>query len=115
MEFVEKTIHIGKTSFPYIPGFFSFREGEATIRAYKKLNHKPDLLMINACGTTHPANAGFTSHIGVILDKPTIGITKRIFCGRAKMPQKEKKPSHCIMKEHKKVGSLKYCPKQNQS
>ncbi|APH39807.1 hypothetical protein BHR79_10185 [Methanohalophilus halophilus] len=46
--------------------------------------------MINACGITHPANAGFASHIGVVLDKPTIGITKRIFCGRAKIPQKEK-------------------------
>ncbi|ATU09049.1 hypothetical protein BKM01_09885 [Methanohalophilus portucalensis] len=88
MEFVERTVHIGKISFPYISGFFSFREGEGTIRAYQKLSHKPDLLMINACGTTHPANAGFASHIGVVLDKPTIGITKRIFCGRAKIPQK---------------------------
>jgi deoxyribonuclease V len=70
-------------------GVFSFREGEGTIRAYQKLTHKPDLLMINACGITHPANAGFTSHIGVFLNKPTIGITKRIFCGRAKIPQKE--------------------------
>nr|WP_281033905.1 endonuclease V [Methanohalophilus mahii] len=89
MEFVERTFHIGKISFPYIPGYFSFREGEGTIRAYQKLSNKPDLLMINACGVTHPANAGFASHIGVVLDKPTIGITKRMFCGRAKIPQKE--------------------------
>ncbi len=114
MEFVERTVHIGKISFPYISGFFSFREGEGTIRAYQKLSHKPDLLMINACGTTHPANAGFASHIGVVLDKPTIGITKRIFAVGQKYHKKEMKPSHYIMEENKKAGSLKYCPKQNQ-
>lgn len=110
MEFVERTVNIGKISFPYISGFFSFREGEGIIRAYQKLSHKPDLLMINACGTTHPANAGFASHIGVVLDKPTIGITKRSFCGRAKIPQKGKEAQPLYHGRKQKGWLLKVLP-----
>ncbi|RMG72480.1 MAG: endonuclease V, partial [Nitrospirae bacterium] len=43
LEPIEETYHVGKTTFPYIPGYLSFREGPAIIEAVKKLKHLPDV------------------------------------------------------------------------
>lgn len=87
LEIVEKVHIIQSVSFPYIPTFLSFREGPAIISAFRQLNIKPDLLMVDGAGINHPRNAGIATHIGVALNIPTIGITKKILCGSGKEPQ----------------------------
>ncbi|OYT56548.1 MAG: endonuclease V [Candidatus Aenigmarchaeota archaeon ex4484_14] len=91
---VEK-IHIRtKVTFPYIPGFLSFREGPAIIKAYKKLKLRPDILMIDANGILHPRRIGLASHVGVLLNRPTIGVAKSLLCG-------EQKGDHIVMNDEK--------------
>jgi deoxyribonuclease V len=75
-----------KTYFPYIPGFLSFREGPAAIRAVKALRTKPTLLFVDGCGINHPRMAGLASYIGVILGLPTVGISKNVLCGNFEIP-----------------------------
>ncbi len=70
-----------KAAFPYVPGLLSFREGPAAIRAVKELRPKPTLLFVDGCGINHPRRAGLASFIGIMLDLPTIGISKRVLCG----------------------------------
>ena len=75
-------------AFPYIPGLLSFREGPVAIRAVKKLTQRPTLLFVDGCGINHPRMAGMASFIGIVLDLPTIGITKNVLCGDGELPEK---------------------------
>lgn len=94
-----------KTSFPYIPGLLSFREGPAAIRAVKKLTPRPTLIFVDGCGINHPRMAGLASFIGVILDLPTIGVSKSVLCGEFELPQEAGESMPLILKG-KKVGHL---------
>lgn len=93
LEITERAFSIQPISFPYISTFLSFREGPAIVNAFGKLKTRPDLLLIDGAGINHPRGAGLATHIGVALDVPTIGITKRILCGEGKVrkhPMSEK-------------------------
>ena len=72
-----------KTQFPYIPTLLSFREISPTFTAIKKLKTQPDVFLVDAQGIAHPYRLGFASHLGLIVDKPTIGVAKSILCGEA--------------------------------
>ena len=86
MDVVEKKHSIKDVDFPYIPSFLSFREGPAIISAFRSLNTRPDLLMIDGCGINHPRSAGLATHIGVALDMATIGVAKKLLCGTVETP-----------------------------
>lgn len=83
---IERAFSILPISFPYITTFLSFREGPAIVSAFQKLKTKPDLLLIDGAGINHPRGAGLATHVGVALDVPTIGITKKILCGKCDEP-----------------------------
>lgn len=89
-EVIEKVSHSMKATFPYIPGLFSFREVPPLIEGFKKLINKPCILICDAQGIAHPRGFGLASHIGVLLDLPTIGCAKKRLFGNFEMPNLEK-------------------------
>jgi deoxyribonuclease V len=68
-------------TFPYVPGLLAFREGPAVLAALDKLTTWPDLFLFDAQGVAHPRRLGLAAHLGVILDRPSIGCAKSRLTG----------------------------------
>lgn len=90
LELVEISTALSEVNFPYIPGFLSFREGPVILKAWEKLKIKPDLLIFDGQGIAHPRRLGIASHVGYVLDVPSIGCAKNILVGFYKEPDKRK-------------------------
>lgn len=78
---IEQAIWQGQVEFPYVPGLLSFREVPAVLRALQQLSTMPDLIMCDAQGRAHPRRFGLASHLGVLLEWPTIGVAKSLLTG----------------------------------
>ena len=75
--------------FPYIPGLLAFREAPALLEALARLPLQPALLMVDGHGISHPRRMGIATHLGVYLDKPSIGCAKSRLWGRFEPPADE--------------------------
>jgi deoxyribonuclease V len=71
-----------ETTFPYIPGYLAFREVPSLMLAWQQLPQKPDLLVLDGQGITHPRRMGIASHFGVLNNLPTIGCAKSMLYGK---------------------------------
>ncbi len=78
------------TTFPYVPGLLSFREGAVLIEAFRQLKQEPDVLIFDGMGRIHPRKIGIASHMGLWLQKPTIGCGKNHLVGNYETPDLEK-------------------------
>lgn len=86
---VETVIGEAPVTFPYVPGFLTFREGPAIIDALVKLQTEPDVLLFDGQGYAHPRRIGLATHLGVVLDYPTIGCAKSRLVGAYVEPANE--------------------------
>jgi deoxyribonuclease V len=69
------------TRFPYVPGFLAWRELPAVLAAFRKLTHRPDLVVVDGHGRAHPRRCGLACLVGLALDLPTVGCAKSILVG----------------------------------
>jgi deoxyribonuclease V len=82
LEVVEEVGLVGETQFPYVPGLLSFREAPSVLEAWSKLKIEPDAVMFDGQGIAHPRRVGIASHVGLFLNRPTLGCAKSVLVGR---------------------------------
>ncbi len=74
-------------TFPYVPGLLSFREIPVVLRAFGSIRVEPDVTIADGHGRSHPRRMGLASHLGLALDRPTIGCAKSLLVGHAQDPE----------------------------
>lgn len=79
---VETVLADMPTPFPYIPGLLTFREGPVLETAFAKLQSTPDVFIFDGMGRAHPRRMGIAAHMGLWLQKPTIGCGKTHLIGK---------------------------------
>ncbi|HEX8851981.1 MAG TPA: deoxyribonuclease V, partial [Pyrinomonadaceae bacterium] len=90
LEVVEEVGVVSETSFPYVPGLLSFRESPSVLEAWEKLKTEPDAVMFDGQGLAHPRRVGIASHVGLLIERPTLGCAKSVLVGKYEEPDTER-------------------------
>jgi deoxyribonuclease V len=86
LEVVEIVLKQMPTPFPYIPGLLTYREGPVLVQAFAALQSTPDVFLFDGMGIAHPRRMGIAAHMGLWLDRPTLGVGKSHLFGRYTEP-----------------------------
>ena len=84
LEVVEVATASARATWPYVPGYLSFREAPALLEAFRRLKSRPDLVICDGQGRAHPRRLGLASHVGLALGVPTVGCAKSRLVGEAR-------------------------------
>jgi deoxyribonuclease V len=103
---VEAQHVVTRTTFPYIPGLLTFREAPPLLRAFKKLKHRPDAVMVDGQGFAHPRRLGIASHLGLWLGIPTLGCAKSRLIGEHRAPGIRPGAQTPLLHEKEVIGSV---------
>lgn len=103
---VESATAAGPPPFPYIPGYLSFREGPLVLAAFDRLAARPDLWLFDGHGLAHPRRFGLASHLGVLLDIPSIGCGKSRLVGEHEEPGPQRGDWSPLRMDGRTVGAV---------
>jgi deoxyribonuclease V len=103
---VETAAAIRETTFPYIPGFLSFREAPALLDAFAKLQAEPDAVMFDGQGIAHPRRMGIASHMGLWLQVPCIGCAKSLLTGKFAEPDQAAGSVSPLLDKEEVIGQV---------
>lgn len=103
---VDRAVVLGETTFPYVPGLFSFREVPGLLQALSKLTTTPDLLVCDGQGLAHPRRFGLACHLGVLTGVPAIGAAKTAFVGTYAQPGAARGSVADLIVDNQVVGAV---------
>ncbi|OKH16098.1 endonuclease V [[Limnothrix rosea] IAM M-220] len=106
LEVVETKVIRRPTTFPYVPGFLSFRELPAIVDALGEIKNFPDLILCDGQGYAHPRRFGLACHLGVLLDCPTIGVAKSRYIGKHDELSPEKGEWVDLIDKDERIGAV---------
>ena len=68
------------------------------------LKNEPDAVMFDGQGIAHPRRLGIASHVGLWLEKPTLGCAKSVLVGRYEEPAPERGARSPLVDKGETVG-----------
>jgi deoxyribonuclease V len=104
-EVVEQHVVIRSVTFPYIRGLRSFRETPLALAALQQRAVRPNLLLVDGYGIAHPQRFGVASHIGLLLDVPTVGCSATAPMGVAVEPDVHPGAWSPVTDDHETIGA----------
>lgn len=106
LELLEWAVARRPTEFPYVPGLLSFREIPAILDALERLTRPPDILLCDGQGRAHPRRFGIACHLGVLLDRPALGVGKTRLVGRHDEPGGERGDWRPLLDRGEEIGAV---------
>lgn len=106
LEVVERALARRETGFPYVPGLLAFRELPAVVAALEELDTDPDLVFCDGQGIAHPRRFGIACHLGLLIDRPTIGVGKSRLVGTHAEPGRERGAREPLIDRGETVGTV---------
>jgi deoxyribonuclease V len=106
LDFREEAVAALSTTFPYVPGYLSFREAPAILAAINRLSTLPDLFIVDGQGIAHPRGIGIASFLGVLLGRPTIGSAKSLLVGTYDEPPADRGSRTPLFYREQTVGAV---------
>ncbi len=103
---VEQAWAVQAIRFPYVPGLLSFRETPALLVAARRLRGEPDACIIDGHGLAHPRRFGIACHVGLLLDRPTMGCAKSRLCGGYREPGDQAGRSSRLLESGETIGRV---------
>jgi deoxyribonuclease V len=106
LELVEEAGAAGVCPFPYRTGLLSFREVPILAASFARLKQRPDVILVDGQGIAHPRSLGLATHLGLVLDLPTIGVAKSRLVGQGEEPGPDAGAASPLMLKGKEVGMI---------
>ncbi len=106
LEELERAWAVRPLEFPYIPGLLSFREIPVLLAAFGRLEKLPDLVFYDGHGYAHPRRFGISCHLGVLLDRPTVGCAKSRLIGEYTEPASAAGSWSPLLDEGEMIGAV---------
>ena len=104
-ELLDRIVVRRKAGFPYVPTFLSFRELPACLAALRRLRRDPICVLCDGQGLAHPRFFGLATHLGYLLDLPTVGCAKSRLVGEYAEPGFKRGQWTFLSVEGRRVGA----------
>jgi len=103
---VEERFAARPLRFPYVPGLLSFREAPTILAALRALRGEPDVVMVDGHGLAHPRRFGIACHVGVLCDRPTVGVAKSRLVGTHREPARKRGSRAPLLDDGERIGTV---------
>ncbi len=103
-EVVEQHVVRKAVRFPYVPGLLSFREAPAIIAVLRKLKSEPYAFIFDGQGLAHPRRFGLACHVGLLIDRPSLGCAKSVLVGTSETPGLSRGSSASLEHNGERIG-----------
>jgi len=103
---IETVVDVHRVTFSYVPGLLSFREAPGLLAAARRLKNEPDVFMLDGQGLAHPRRFGLACHVGLLLDRPSLGCAKSRLCGTHDEPGLRTGCSRRLIHKGKIIGRV---------
>jgi deoxyribonuclease V len=104
MNLLEEVYAQGPAGWPYIPGLLTFREGPVVVKTFRRLKIRPDIAIFDGQGIAHPRRMGLASHLGIVLNLPSVGCAKSPLRVQFRQPAQRRGSATRMMSGGQQVG-----------